>query len=246
MAREWSVNESDCSKINLMNNSDDADAIWLENTWHEVSPNHAATMPRGTKMLDNNDKELTLLDGYCTTYFYKGWQTVSSMIDRKIGNIIAAPDTSPHSYSFYITKNVGTQVAFENKHSNAIDKWNLQVVRLRDQLISLPANLGKNLIPDLYTGTLWGKRHDNLNWYNQWHVAPLAPDDGKISTQLTTFPRTFTIDETMLPKYGPYTNTSFCAPELFAPYMYLFCQRYWGGEIYVGGIIVVIGVKQLS
>ena len=240
MARVWQVNESDCSKVNLMNNSDDADAIWLEKTWHEVSPTHAITMPKDKYMVDNNTIILNLLDGYCTSYFYKGWQTVSSMIDKKIGNIINT------GTSFYISPNVGKEVAFEDKGSNAIDKWHLQVVRLRDQLISdqlisLPDNLGKNLIPDLYPGAIWGNR----NWYSQWGVTPLVPSDGRITDQLTTFPRTFTIDETELPGNGNDGYHYYYAPELFAPYMYLFCQRYDHDNIYVGGLIVVIGVKQL-
>ena len=237
MARVWTVNESDCSKVNLLGSSDEHDAIWLENTWHEVSPTHAATkLPDGTKMVDSNNKELTLLDGYCTTYFYKGWQTVFPLMNKKIGNIIFCG-------SYYnISDNVGHQVANERKGLDSNANWKLlQVVRVRDGVLSLPDNMGKNLIPDLYPGSLWG----DGNWGNQWTLIPLAPNDGVISDQYTSFPRIFTIDETQLPAATGRFN-SYKAPELFAPYMYLLKLMKTNDDLYLGGIIVVIGVKKLS
>lgn len=222
MARLWQVNESDCSKIHLLHGSDDDDAIWLENTWHEVSPIHAATLPSDTKMLDADKKALTLLDGYCTTYFYKGWQTVIPMNNKASGEIIS---------NNLISGNVGEQVAKENS---------IQVVRLRDQFISLPDNLGNNLIPDLYPGSKW--RYTG-NW--QGTVPPLYPDGGQVTVQEVSFPRTFTIDETHIPGYGTATNKSYYAPELFWPYMCLLERDRPDGS-YIGGLIMVIGVKKLS
>ena len=238
MARVWTVNESDCSKIHLLNGSDDNDALWLENTWHEVSPTHATTLPSGTKMLDANNKDLTLLDGYCTTYFYKGWQTVIPVNNNASGEILY----NNGNYAS-ISSEVGKEVANERRGLDGGANWKfLQIVRLRDQIISLPDNLGKNLIPDLYLGELWG--HNKSNWHDQWNVTPLLPNDGETSAQKESFPRTFTIDETQLPGYEP--NKGYFAPELFAPYMYFLRLKNRSNGSYIGGIIVVIGVKQLS
>lgn len=239
MAKTWTVNQSDCSKIHLLNLSDDNDAIWLENTWHEVSPTQAATLPSGTKMKDFNDKELTLLDGYCTTYFYKGWQTVTPLTNNAI---VSGDDNDVYG----ISSKVGPTVANETIQVDYYSRT-LQIARLPDNIISLPDNSGKDLISDLYPGITWGTKRDN--WYNQWKIIPLALSNFSISDQLTDLPRSFSIDETNIPGYGTGTNKSFYAPELFAPYIYvrtqLFSPQKLAGK-YLGGIIVVIGVKQLS
>ena len=237
MAKVWQVQEINCSKIYPISGSHDLqNSIWVEDTWHELSPTQAATLPSGTKMLDANNKELTLLDGYCTTYFYKGWQTYSPMQDGKIGDIISS------NGNFRISSAVGLTVADIQK---TIDFYNhhFQIVRLPDGIIDLPTNLGKDLISDLYPGIAWGTKRDN--WYDQWDIIPLAVSNFSISDQLTDLPRSFSIDETNIPGYGTDTNKNFYAPELFAPYMYLRNQGTRDG-IYVGGIIVVMGVKQLS
>lgn len=233
MARTWTISASGCSSIYLLSN----DLIRVETNWHEVSPTQAATLPSGTKMLDANNKELTLLDGYCTTYFYKGWQTSSPMVDGKIGKII---DNKNGLY--LISSAVGPTVA-ELQKTVDFQSRHLQIVRLPDDKIPLPTNLGKNLISDLYPGIMWGTK--NQNWYNQWDITPLAPANFSISDQTTDLPRSCSIDETNIPGYGKDTNKEFYAPELFAPYMYLRKQNTKDG-IYVGGIIVVIGVKKLS
>lgn len=227
MARTWTISASGCSLIYLLSN----DLIHVEKTWHEISPTQAATLPSGTKMKDANDKELTLLDGYCTTYFYTGWQTSSPMKDGKIGKII-----DHHGVFSCISDAVGPTVGH-------MGNW-FQIVRLPDDKIPLPTNLGKNLISDLYPGIMWGTKRNN--WYNQWDITPLAPANGSISDQKTDLPRSFSIDETNIPGYGTETNKSFYAPELFAPYMYYNGNVGIDDGIYVGGIIVVIGVKKLS
>lgn len=244
MARTWIVNQSDCSKINLNHDSDDDNAIWVENTWHEVSPNHIATLPSGTKMLDDNQKELTLVDGYCTTYFYKGWQTVSTLNNYALGVIIKKKNNFDHSI---LSDRVGQEVG--GRYLDQLGNIYLQVVRLRDEhltVINLPDNMGKNLIPDLYPGRRWRSEDNNKNWYDQWYITPLVSSNGEITSQTSTFPRTFKIDETRLPGYGKDTNKSFYAPELFAPYMYLLGRSEARNDAYIGGLIVVIGVKKLS
>lgn len=243
MAKTWQITTDDCSMVYLLQGSgrSPSNGIWVENTWHELSPTQAATLPSGTKMLDANNKELTLLDGYCTTYFYKGWQTYYSMVNENIGDII---DNKNGSYRISdavgpTVADVETKVDFYSRH--------LQIVRLPDGLITLPDNSGKNLISDLYPGIMWGNKMNN--WYNQWGITPLAPANFSISDQTTDISaignRSFSIDETNIPGYGTDTNKNFYAPELFAPYMYLRNQAPKNG-IYVGGIIVVIGVKKLS
>lgn len=239
MAKVWRVNQSDCSKIHLLNDSGNDDAIWLENTWHEVSPTNVANLPSGTNMLDFNDKKLTLLDGYCTTYFYKGWATVSS--------VISCAFISVDNFGMGISTRVGPTVA-DVETSVDYKTRKLQIVRLPDDVISLPDNSGKDLISDLYPGITWGTKGNN--WYKQWDITPLAINNFSISDQLTNLPRSFSIDETNLPGYGTDTNKSFYAPELFAPYMYLrkqiIKQEDLANGAYIGGIIVVIGVKKLS
>lgn len=240
MAKTWQVNESDCSKIHLLHGSDDNDAIWLENTWHELSPTHAVTMPDNAYMLDSNRTRLTLLDGYCTTYFYKGWQTVIPLNNNASGEILV----NKGNYAT-ISDKVGKEVANVRRGLDAGANWKyLQVARLFDQIISLPTNMGKNLIPDLYPGKLWG---DGQNWFDQWAVTPFVPNDGQTSGQTDSFPRTFIIDETMIPGIATGGGLyEYFAPELFAPYMYNLRLQYRSNGSYVGGLIVVIGVKQLS
>lgn len=239
MAKTWQITTDDCSMVFLLQGSGQSpsNGIWLENTWHEVSPTQAATLPSGTKMLDANNKELTLLDGYCTTYFYKGWQTYYSMVNGKIGDII-----NNKNGSYRISDTVGPTVADIEITVDFKGRY-LQIVRLPDGKVGLPDNVGQNLISDLYPGIMWGAKRNN--WYNQWGITPLAPANFSISDQTTDLPRSFSIDETNIPGYGTGTNKEFYAPELFAPYMYLRKQDTKNG-IYVGGIIVVIGVKKLS